>query len=323
MSQELDLLDRKILYELDLNSRLSISTLAKNVRASKETVNFRLKRLVKNEYIKGFVTTLYTSNLNKFYYKLFYKFHKTTPKIDNEIISFINKDAKTAWFGTFEGPYDLAFLLISKSIYDLDNFLIEFRKLYGDYILEQEIHTLVSVHRFNLKFFYQSKRRLHTQYPKTLRETKIDDIDKFIIKEMANNSRIHVLSLAQKLKVDSGTVIHRIKKLKEKKILGTHTLALNFDKFKMQHFQINFKLRNNDSVNKLINFFSNHNNATFATVTLGKYDLAIELVVENIQDLKSILDSIKEHYSNEILDYDTFLITKEYNVTWYPEGAED
>ena len=71
MSQELNLLDKKILYELDLNSRIPISTLAKNVRTSKETVNFRIKRLIKNGYIKGFVTTLYTSNLNRFYYKLF------------------------------------------------------------------------------------------------------------------------------------------------------------------------------------------------------------------------------------------------------------
>ncbi len=323
MAQELDLLDKKILYELDLNSRQPISALAKNLKSSRETVNFRLNRLVKNGYIKKFVTTLYTSNLNRFYYKLFYKFYKTTPKIDNEIIDFINNYQKTAWFGTFEGPYDLAFLIIAKSLYDLDNFLIEFRKLFGDYILEQEIHTLTSVHRFNLKFFYKSKKTSHTQYPKELKETKLDKTDKEIIKELANNSRASVLSLAQKLKVDSGTIIYRIKNLKENKILGTYTLSVDFDKFNMQHFQINFKLKNNESVNKIINFFSNHPNATFATVAFGKYDLAIELVVKNNKELKSILDNLKEEYSGEILDYDTFLITKEYGITWYPYETEN
>ena len=43
MPIELDLLDKKILYELDLDSRQHISTLAKAVKASKETVNFRIK----------------------------------------------------------------------------------------------------------------------------------------------------------------------------------------------------------------------------------------------------------------------------------------
>ena len=69
---ELDLLDKKILFELDLDSRLPVTQLAKKVRASKETVNFRLKKLVDNGYIKNFITTIYTSHLNQFYYKLFY-----------------------------------------------------------------------------------------------------------------------------------------------------------------------------------------------------------------------------------------------------------
>ena len=323
MGQELDLLDKKILYELDLNSRQPISELAKKVRSSRETVNFRLNRLIKNGYIKKFVTTLYTSNLNRFYYKLFYKFYKITPNIEKQIIEFISKYSKTAWFGTFEGPYDLAFLIIAKSLYDLNNFLIEFRKLFGDYILEQEIHTLTSVHRFNLKFFHQSKKTLHTQYPQELKDTKLDDIDKEIIKELANNSRVPVISLAQKLKVDSGTITHRIRSLKENKIIGTYTLSVDFDKFKMQHFQINFKLRNHESINKIINFFSTHPNATFATVAFGKYDLAIELVVNNNMELKSIIDNFKNLYSSEILDHDTFLITKEYGITWYPYETEN
>ncbi len=322
MSKNLDLIDKKILYELDLDSRIPITQLAKKVNVSKETVNFRIKRLVKEKYINNFITTIYTSNLNRFYYKLFYKFHKTTPEADRKIIQFISQYHKTAWFGSFEGPYDLAFLILAKSIHDLDDFLTEFRNLFGEYILEQEIHVLTSTHRFNLKFFYTGEKHLHTKYPKELQESKIDSTDYEIIKTLANDSRTPILELAQRLKVDSGTIIYRIKKLKENKILGTHTLAVNFERFNKQHFQINFKLINQDSINKLINHFSVHKNATFATVTLGKYNLAIELVVENNQELKEILDKVKEKFSRDIIDHDTFLITKEYNVTWFPYKAE-
>ncbi len=322
MGAKLDLLDRKILYELDLDSRIPVTHLAKKVSASKETINFRIKRLVRNEYIRGFITTIYTSHLNRYYYKLFYKFHKTTPEVDDEIIRFIRNYRKTAWFGSFEGPYDLGFLILAKSIYDLDNFLIDFRGKFGEYILEQEIHTMTSVHRFNLKFFHSGKKTFHTQYPKELMEPKIDDTDYQIIRILANNSRISVVEIAKNLKVDSGTIIYRLKKLRERKILGTHTLAVNFDAFDQQHFQINFKLINKEAVDKLISYFSVHKNATFATVTLGKYDLAIELVIKDNKELKKILDKIKEEFSQIIIDHDTFLITKEYNVTWFPYEAD-
>ena len=81
-----DLLDRKLLYELDMDSRMPTTQLARAVNASKETVNFRLKRLVKAGYIKAFITTIYTSHMNRYYYKLFYKLHRATPGIENEII---------------------------------------------------------------------------------------------------------------------------------------------------------------------------------------------------------------------------------------------
>lgn len=314
----LDLLDRKILFELDLDSRQPITKLAKTIGASKETVNFRLKRLVKEGYIKGFLTTVYTSNLNRYYYKIFYKFHKTTPSADKEIINFIQNYPKTAWFGNFEGPYDSALLIMAQSVKDLELFLAEFRRKFGDYILEQEIHTVTCVHRFNLKFFHSSKKLLDTKYPIELKEPDLDAIDYKLIQSLANNSRATVIELAQKLHLDSSTIIYRIKNLRKKKIFGISTVALNFEKFNLQHFQINFVLKNHDAINNLITFFSYHPKATFTTTTLGKYDLAVELAVKDNFELRAVLDQVKEKYSEDIINHDTFLIVKEYNVTWFP-----
>lgn len=321
MMVKFDLLDRKIMFELDLDSRLPVTQLAKKVHASKDTVNFRLKKLVQDGFIKNFITTIYTSHLNLFYYKLFYRFHKTTPEIDKKIISFIQDYGKTAWFGSFEGPYDLAFLIISKSVYDLENFLKEFRKLFGDYILEQEIHTLTSVHRFNLKFFHNSERVKHTQYPKELQVLNLDEVDYKILTTIANNSRVPIIDLARDLNIDSSTILYRLANLKKKKVLGTHTLAVDFSKFGVQHYQINFILKNHEAISKLVTYFSNHKNATFATTTIGKYDLAVELVAEDNLGLRKILDDVNSKFSSDINDHDTFLIVKEHNVTWLPKNA--
>ena len=54
----LDLLDRKILYQLDLNARQSNAQIARKVKTSKEVVNYRLKRLEKENYILGYHTRI-------------------------------------------------------------------------------------------------------------------------------------------------------------------------------------------------------------------------------------------------------------------------
>src|SRR3990170_8040980 len=85
----LDLLDQKILYELDLDSSQSFLDLSKKLEEPNETIAFRVKRLQKNGYIKNFITTINTSNLNSFYYKFFFKFQKTIPKIERDIIDYL------------------------------------------------------------------------------------------------------------------------------------------------------------------------------------------------------------------------------------------
>ena len=126
VSNKLDLIDRKLLYQLDINSRQTFKELAKKLRIAKETARFRVNRLVENGYIKNFLTTINISQLNRFYYKLFYKFHKTNHQIDQEIISFIQDYKSIAYFASTEGRYDLTFLLLSKDMRSLYNFLIPF-----------------------------------------------------------------------------------------------------------------------------------------------------------------------------------------------------
>ena len=56
--EKLDLKDRKILYELDIDSRQSFSKLSKKVGLHKDVVAYRVKKLQEREIIKNFYTEL-------------------------------------------------------------------------------------------------------------------------------------------------------------------------------------------------------------------------------------------------------------------------
>src|SRR3989338_11584363 len=139
---DLDLLDKKIMYELDLNARASVTEIARKVRASKETVNFRIRRLMKENYIKNFYTIFNTSKLGKFYYKVFVKFYNTTQQIEQEIIAYLKGTEACAYLGSCEGAYDLIFLIVVESSRQFKEFLTDFKDKFGSYILEKEVHTV-------------------------------------------------------------------------------------------------------------------------------------------------------------------------------------
>ena len=314
--QELDNRDKKILEQLDLNSRITFKELGKKLRISKETARFRVLRLKENNYIKNFITTIHISNINRFYYKLFFKFHKTTPEVDKRIIKHISNYKSIAYFASLEGRYDITFLILSQNIEDLYKFLVPFKEKFGNYILEQEILTMPSVHRFNLRLNNTTKLT-HTKYAEKLQDTKIDQLDKQIITELAKDSRISLRDLAKKTKKEINSVKYRITKLKKSNILGRHVLDINYEKLNLQQVQVDFSLRNHNSIHKLINFAAQIPQSTFATITLGKYDLALEFLTKDHKELRNILNQIKQNFAKEIIQQDIFIM-EEHSINWFP-----
>ena len=56
--KNIDLKDRKILYNLDLDSRQSLTQIGKNVNLPKNVVLYRINKLIKRGIIKNFYTVI-------------------------------------------------------------------------------------------------------------------------------------------------------------------------------------------------------------------------------------------------------------------------
>lgn len=61
--EELDIIDRKIIYVLDFDARMSLTQLGKKVGISKQVAKYRIESLVKRGVIKGFYTDANASKL--------------------------------------------------------------------------------------------------------------------------------------------------------------------------------------------------------------------------------------------------------------------
>ena len=87
---ELDIKDRKILYELDLNARQTDSEIAKKVGLTRDSTRYRINRLIENGHINYFMTLLNSMKLGYDWYRTFFKFQNLPiPKPINARYRFI------------------------------------------------------------------------------------------------------------------------------------------------------------------------------------------------------------------------------------------
>ena len=71
---KLNLKDKKILYELEKNARVTISDIAKKVGLSKQLVSYKIKRLEEERIIEGYHAIIDTSKLGYTTYRVYFTF---------------------------------------------------------------------------------------------------------------------------------------------------------------------------------------------------------------------------------------------------------
>jgi len=316
----LDTKDWKILYELDTNARQSYSEIGKKVGLSKEVVNYRIKKLLEEDVIKGFYTVIDASKLGYINGRFFLKFQNESPKKEEEIINYFIKNKKFWWIDSIDGFRDLGvacWVKNTKEFYEeKESFLLKYKK----YI--EEINEAI-YYKFNiLTRDYLIKKQLRTNKPVLLcysNYEEIDKIDKKILLEIADNARQEIVSIASKLNSTPTIINYRIKKMQKSGVIKGYKAMINLSKIGYYWYKIEFELSDLSFKEKLLNYCKAHPNIIYTYETIGGVDLEIELEVKSYEEFRKTLDEIKSKFYQGIKSYKHLLWYKERKIRFISE----
>ena len=148
----LDVKDRKILSELDLNAREFVSNVARKVGLSKEVVNYRIKRLQSVGVIQGFSAIVNPSKAGYQVYRLFLKYQNVSPEKEVELLEYLRQHPNIGWVTIYGGLYDLAILFWAKDIYSFREMCDDFLNRYGKYFQGAIKTTVMEIYHFKHNF---------------------------------------------------------------------------------------------------------------------------------------------------------------------------
>jgi Lrp/AsnC family leucine-responsive transcriptional regulator len=324
MNDNIDLKDRKILYELDLDSRQSFAEIGKKVGLSKNSVINRINNLRKDGIIKNFHAWLDLSKLGYMQFRIYLNLEHADPKKEQEIIDFLCKKKIVTWVGSMEGPYNIGVKLMTKNLSELHQFWDELFNKYINYI-EERLLTIIAETNYYYKAYLPDLKK--STYKESLIATtqveEIDNLDKEIISILTKDARTSILNIAEKLKVTPKTIISRIKTLEKKNIIIGYGTVINISKLGYQSFKISFILsRLTEERMKYFKEYANqHPNIVYDEEATGGDDYEIEVHVQDTQHLRSILYDIKTKFSDIISDYKISNVFESHKHIGFPEGA--
>jgi len=316
MKQKINKLDMKILAELDKDSSQPINKIAKKLRINQATINLRLKKLIKNKIILGFYPSIDLSKLGFFAVRVYMDFKNTKPEKEKIIINELKSNKSCTIIAELEGNYDLMIAVTVKRIEEFYEFWKNFKEKHGKNISKEEVNIFIKVEHFGRRYLTKTTSQKLISVGMSKPE-KIDEKSKKILSILAKDCRTSAVDVEIKTKIPARTVLHKIRQLENKKIiLGYHT-NLNLNAIGYEYYKINLKLNDYSKAKEINQLIRNNLNVIFIDYTISKWDIEIDLEVQNKKELKKFVDEIKEKYPN-ITEIEIISFSKYHKIETIP-----
>jgi len=320
----LDVKDRKLLYYLNLNARMSYTQLAKNVGLSKNSIKYRIERLQKEGVIQYFSSVVNLSSINNTTFTLLLKFNEDIYD-QKEIIGYLKNHPYTIWAATLSGQWDIFSEIVCVDISHLQEIvheiIIHFGPLLNTYELYFSNDTLRVEHL--ISHLYHD---LQLEPVEIKERTDIihnpDFIDRKILHLLGKNSILSYLDISRKLGLTLDIVRYRMKNLIKKGVLIKFFAEVNYLKLGYTEYFYKIRLKNvsQEKMQALRKSIQLNNNISYAFFDINSFNLIFICVFKNHEEIDHLSRRLRRDYG-EIIENQEYLILKEHLLfNLFPQG---
>lgn len=319
---KIDLKDRKILYELDLDCRQSNSQIGKKVGLGRDVVAYRINKLEEEGIIKNYYAVIDTFKLGYQVFRVYLNFQYVSSDVKKEIIKYF-VDYPNSWIVySAKSPMDLVVVFWVKDVYEFYKFWDKSLDKFQDYFSEHSISIYCGSTVYKKSFLLpeiKESNRVFCEMKCGDKPVEIDETDYKLLNELAVNARAQLIDLADKLGCSSQSVNYRIKNLVKSGVIKGFRVDLDLSQLDLQHYKVDIYLKDHKLKKSFLDYLGDKNYVEFMNFTLGWSDLEPEFIVKNFDELLKILDEINNNFSGSIKKQSFFITDKLHKIRCMPE----
>ncbi len=318
----LDKIDFKILYYLDYNARISLTELSQKVGLSKQNLNYRLKKLIHEKILSGFMSVIDIHQLGFLTYRIYFRYKNVHEKKEQEIIHYFKKHDHVLWLVSLSGSWDLEVVFTARNNIHLNNLFKKVKEDLGVYFSKYNVSASIFNYHFKRDYLLNKEREEFAPkyYGFEPTEVKLDNLDINILLQLSENCRQSNQEIGRKLNVTYHTIKQHISVLEKKKIIAAHRITIDLNKINRKYYKALLVLNNptKEEEKRLYTFCAQYNCVAYLVEVLGDWQLEVETEVENQEQFNDILRKIRNQFPDLILDYDILQLTKEHKLNYFP-----
>jgi len=303
---KLDKADRIILAELDKNCRISAGELAKRARKSRQSVEYRIKRLVREGVITSFNVAINPHKMGYRLYKIYLQL-RNIPEERERLLEHLKGSGRVYWMGECDGAWDLIFGVFAKSDYDFYEVKNALISNFGKLIVNKQYDFILDVKQYP-KMYFSGEVSAPTMFGGTIVDNEIDELDHAILGEIVNNARVSMTELAVKVESRPEKVSSRLKRMEKLGIIIQYRIGVNLEKLGLEMYKaiLHIERYTKEDEKMLLEYVSGLSNVQYFIRNI--WDIEPELVVEDYHEYIQIIEKLKEKFPYVIKNVEAVLM---------------
>ena len=297
--------DVLILRRLLEDGRASSASISKEIDLGREIVNYRIKRLIKENLIVKFVPKINEKALNYQEYIIFLKLNLEDEMSKDKFIKENIGNKYLVWVIKSNEGWDLIVRLYAQSVEEfklkLSEILERFSSVLANYytIISSEEVKESERKMIAKNLFDENIADKDFEVIKKGEILQLDDKDKEILNLLEDDARVQYKEIAEKVNVSSDTVKYRIERMKEQGILEGISPIINFNKLGFYQYAaiLRFKYMDKYECEKVQKFIDKNSNIVRAIKNLYNEEFFLNMVFEKEKDIEDFKSEIVKTFS--------------------------
>ncbi len=317
---KLDLKDKQLLLELDLDARQSLGQLAKKVRLSKRGVDYKMKKLEKENIILGYKALINSNKLGYYYFRILIAFNILDENTQKEFEDDLKKSENFAYVFKTQGACNYACALWVKDITEFKEITDRLKFKFKGKIRSIEEHLPVYVTHLQNRFLLNIKETKQISIGGNVEKRELDKIETGIIESLADDARTPIYEIASKLKADPKQISYRIKKLEKEGIILGYRVVLNYRALGYSYFKCMISLKdiNLDEFDKIKDQLIYTPQVIFINHGIGFADIDLSAIFLTVEEFYRFIEDLKKQFPNKIEKQEIILFGENVKYNYAP-----
>jgi Lrp/AsnC family leucine-responsive transcriptional regulator len=311
---KIDKKDRRIMEQLENDSRQSYSEIGRKVGLRGDTVEYRMRRLSESGVILRMFAEPNLPKLGLKTYRVYLKIDNMPQEEEEEMVRYFAGHPKSHWFAEFEGEWDYT---VRYTLGDEIEFREELEKLmkrFGRYIISKNI--IITLQQSYLPLSYFTGKESEIRWISLERVDKIEELDrtdKEIMRLLFDNSRASTVEIASKTGISADAVQYRIKKLVKNGVISFFGVYYDSSVLGYGRYKVLLWLKHTTKKREeeLIRYCQQHPNSSYLNRVVGSWDLEADFDTRNVQEIHDIVKDLRARFADIIRDHSTMITLRE------------